>query len=45
VLMLVGGMVFLIYVMPVLLGMGYVCFVFVFYMLVLVGIGVGTAVG
>jgi len=44
VLMLVGGAVFLIYVMPTLLALGYVCFVFVFYVLVLIGFGVGSAV-
>lgn len=45
VLLLVGGVVFLIYVMPVLLSMGYVCFMFVFYILIMIGIGVGSAVG
>lgn len=45
VLMLVGGAVCLVYVMPVLLVAGYMCFIFGFYLLLMIGIGVGAAVG
>jgi len=44
VLLLVGGAVFLVYVLPVLVSMGYVCFMFVFYLLLMIGFGVGAAV-
>lgn len=45
VLMLVGAVVFVIYVLPVLMALGYVCFMVVIYLLMFLGFGVAAIAG